>query len=201
LQLKRVEAIDSENFRKLIQSPATRLLLFPGTQLLPPLFHDLDRSALTVTRRRTGKERPNRLDSLAVAPNDAPDIALPQSKAKHNCPARWNLRDNRFIRKIHELTDDKLKEFAHAAKLCCRSSASRHLLIFFDQAPDRIRWLGAAREPMFDPIQFQGAVVTWLFWIIGPDKLEKFSVARTAAVSHHYFIIRAIERAFSAESN
>src|SRR5437868_2719904 len=72
---------------------------------------------------------------------------------------------------------------------------------FFNQAAHRVRGLGPTRHPVIDSVKFKSAVLTRFLWIICSDKLKEFSVARAAAVSHHHFVIRAVERAFSAESN
>jgi hypothetical protein len=79
--------------------------------------------------------------------------------------------------------------------------ACRLLFIFLNQTADGVRRLSAAREPVLDAVQLERAVVPLLFWIVSTDELEKFSVARTAFIGHDHFIIRAIERPLSAESN
>src|SRR5437870_160767 len=77
----------------------------------------------------------------------------------------------------------------------------RLLFIFLNQTADGVRRLSAAREPVLDAVQLECAVVPLLFRIVSADELKKFSVARTAFIGHDHFIIWAIERPFSAESN
>jgi hypothetical protein len=43
--------------------------------------------------------------------------------------------------------------------------------------------------------------VSLLFRIVSADELKKFSIARTAFIGHDHFIVRAVERPLSAESN
>ena len=54
---------------------------------------------------------------------------------------------------------------------------------------------------MLDAIELERAVMPGLFRIVSADELEESSVARTATVSDDDFVIRAIECAFSAESD
>src|SRR5437868_14762247 len=82
------------------------------------------------------------------------------------------------------------------------SSGARGLFfIFLDQAANGVGRLGAAREPVLNAIELKRAVVPLLFRIVGADELKKFSIARTAFIGHDYFIVRAVERPLSAESN
>ena len=71
-------------------------------------------------------------------------------------------------------------------------------LVLLDQTAHRIGRLRAFADPIFDPIELQRAVVPGLLRIVGADDLDKFSVARAAAVGHDDLVIRAIHRAFSA---
>ena len=73
--------------------------------------------------------------------------------------------------------------------------------IFLNQAANSVGRLGAARQPMFDAIEFERAVVPLFFRIVSADELKKFSIARTAFIGHDHFIVRAVERPLSAESN
>ena len=72
------------------------------------------------------------------------------------------------------------------------------LPIFLNQAAHRITRLRAAREPMLDAIKLERAIVPRLLGIVRANEFKKFSVARTAAVSHDNFVVRAIKCAFSA---
>jgi hypothetical protein len=83
-----------------------------------------------------------------------------------------------------------------------QSRRARHLLfIFLNQTADGVGRLGAAREPVLNAIELERAVVPLLFRIVSADELKKFSIARTAFIGHNYFIVRAVERPLSAESN
>ncbi len=43
--------------------------------------------------------------------------------------------------------------------------------------------------------------MTWHFWIVPADDLDKFPVAWTPAVGDYYLVIGAIFRTFSAQSD
>ena len=73
--------------------------------------------------------------------------------------------------------------------------------IFLNQTANSVGRLGAAREPVLNAIELERAVVPLLFRIVSADELKKFSIARTAFIGHNYFIVRAVERPLSAESN
>src|SRR6266446_5167364 len=79
--------------------------------------------------------------------------------------------------------------------------ARRLFFIFLNQAANGVGRLGAAREPVLNAIELERAVVPLLFRIVSADELKKFSIARTAFVGHDHFIVRAVERPLSAESN
>ena len=76
--------------------------------------------------------------------------------------------------------------------------ARRLLLVLLNQTAHGVGRLSAARDPMFDAIQFQPAVVIGFLRIVVPNDLDEFAVARTAFVRHHDFVVGAILRAFSA---
>jgi len=73
--------------------------------------------------------------------------------------------------------------------------------IFLNQAANGVGRLGASCEPVFDAIELERAIVPLLFRIVSADELKKFSIARTAFIGHDHFIVRAVERPLSAESN
>jgi len=73
--------------------------------------------------------------------------------------------------------------------------------IFLNQAANSVGRLGAAREPVLNAIELERAVVPLFFRVVSADELKKFSIARTAFIGHNYFIVRAVERPLSAESN
>src|SRR6266566_2487354 len=83
-------------------------------------------------------------------------------------------------------------------RLSFRGSAGRLFFIFFNQTADRVGRLRAFADPVFGPIQFQRAVVSGFLRIVRADDLDKFSIARAAAVGHHHFVIGAILRSFPA---
>jgi hypothetical protein len=73
--------------------------------------------------------------------------------------------------------------------------------IFLNQAANGVGRLGAAREPVLNAIELERAVVPLFFRVVSADEFKKFSIARTAFIGHDHFIIRAVERPLSAESN
>ena len=73
--------------------------------------------------------------------------------------------------------------------------------IFLNQAANGVGRLGAAREPVLNAIELERAVVSLFFRVVSADELKKFSIARTAFIGHDHFIVRAVERPLSAESN
>ena len=72
------------------------------------------------------------------------------------------------------------------------------LPVFLNQTANRVRWLRAAREPMFHAIEFQRAVVSGLLRIVRADDLDELAVARIATVGHYNLVIRPVQRAFSS---
>ena len=77
------------------------------------LLNDLERGALPVTRRRTGQQRADRLNGLAVAADDSTHIRLTQLHSEDRCLSRRNLGEHHLIRKFDELTDDELEKLFH----------------------------------------------------------------------------------------
>jgi len=73
--------------------------------------------------------------------------------------------------------------------------------LFFNLAANSVGRLGAAREPVLNAIELERAVVPLFFRVVSADELKKFSIARTAFIGHDHFIVRAVERPLSAESN
>jgi hypothetical protein len=82
-------------------------------KLAPLLFHDLERSLLSVAASRTGEQSPNGVNSLAVATDDFSDIALSHLKLEDGHPATGNFRKHDFVWKLDELPDDELEELFH----------------------------------------------------------------------------------------
>src|SRR5438874_751433 len=65
---------------------------------------------------------------------------------------------------------------------CCFFRRSFRVLSFLDQTAHRVRRLRTLADPMLDPVQFKGAVLPGLFWIVSADDFDEFSIARTACV-------------------
>ena len=82
------------------------------------LLHNFERGALIVAGGGAGEERPNRLNGLTIAADDAADIALPLLQAENGCSARRNFRDDCLVREFRELTDNELEKFTHGLILC-----------------------------------------------------------------------------------
>src|SRR6266481_5868530 len=53
------------------------------------------------------------MNGLAVAANDAADVALPQLHFEDRHFAAWNFCQHHVVRKFHELSNDELEEFLH----------------------------------------------------------------------------------------
>lgn len=66
---------------------------------------------------RAGQQRPDRLDRLAVAPNDTSDIGLTQLHAEDCRFFRRNLGKHHLIRKLDELADNELEELFHGVSV------------------------------------------------------------------------------------
>ena len=79
-----------------------------------------------------------------------------------------------------------------------RGRAGDLLFVFLDQAANGVGRLRAFTDPIFGAIEFQRAVGTRLFRIVGADDFNEFPIARAAAIGHHHLVIRAILRSFSA---
>src|SRR5438105_14444081 len=72
----------------------------------------------------------------------------------------------------------------------------RGFFCFLNQAAHCVSRLGPPRQPVIDSLKFEGAVLTWLFRIIGSDQLKQLPIARTPALRHHHSVIRPLARAF-----
>src|SRR2546430_13742856 len=66
-----------------------------------------------MARSRTGEQRPNRMNSLAVATNDAADIALSKLQLEDGCSAARNFREHHVVGKFDQLPNNKLEKFSH----------------------------------------------------------------------------------------
>jgi hypothetical protein len=81
-------------------------------------LHNFERGALIVAGGGTGEKRPDRLNGLTIAADDAADVTLPQLQAENGCSARRNFRDDCFVREFRELADNELEKFTHGLILC-----------------------------------------------------------------------------------
>ena len=88
----------------------------PCRALWSLLLDNLERCALVMPRGRARQQRSNRLNRLAVAANDAADIALPELNLKHRGLPVGHFREHHFIRKFDQLADNKLEKFFHRPK-------------------------------------------------------------------------------------
>src|ERR1043166_8730602 len=66
-----------------------------------------------MTRGGAGEQGANRVNRLAVASDDAANVALPQLHAKNRRFPRGNLRKHHLIGKLDELANDELEELFH----------------------------------------------------------------------------------------
>jgi hypothetical protein len=66
-----------------------------------------------MARRGAGKQRPNRMNRLPVAPNDSADIALTQLHFKDCRFAAWNFREHHLVGKFNQLANNELEKFFH----------------------------------------------------------------------------------------
>jgi hypothetical protein len=82
------------------------------------LLHNFQRGALIVASGGAGEQRPNRLNGLTIATDDAADITLPQLEAKNGCSARRNFRNDCLVWKFRELANNELEKFTHGLILC-----------------------------------------------------------------------------------
>src|SRR5438128_2151864 len=66
-----------------------------------------------MSRRGAGKQRPNRMNRLPIAPNDSADIALPQLHLKDCRFAARNLREHHLVGKFNQLANNELQKLLH----------------------------------------------------------------------------------------
>ena len=76
-------------------------------------LHDLESGALAVAGGGAGQQRADRLDRLAVAPDNAAYVGLAKLDPKDGRPSRRNLRKHHLIGKLDELANDELEELFH----------------------------------------------------------------------------------------
>lgn len=64
--------------------------------------------------RGAGEQRADRLDRLAIAPDDTPDIGLSHNEPKHGRIAAGALGDDDFVGELNQMTNHELEELFHA---------------------------------------------------------------------------------------
>jgi hypothetical protein len=95
------------------------------TDALQFLFHDFEGGALSVAAGGAGQQRPDRLDRLAVAPDDPADVGLAKLHAKDRRLSRWDFGKHHLIGKLDELANDEFEELFHESE-ATRSFRSCH---------------------------------------------------------------------------
>src|SRR5204863_4880635 len=77
------------------------------------LLDDLERGALAVTRGRAGQQGANGVNRLAVAADDAADVALAELDAEDRHFSRRNFREHHLVGKLDQLANDEFEELFH----------------------------------------------------------------------------------------
>jgi len=67
----------------------------------PYLFYNFEHGALPMARSGADEQRANRMNRLAVAANDAADIALSKLQLEDGCSAARNLREHHVVGKFN----------------------------------------------------------------------------------------------------
>ena len=82
---------------------------------MPVLLYDFESGPLTVARGRTGKQGANCVNRLAIAPNDATDIALSKLQFEDRCFSAGDFREHHLVGIFDQVSNDKLQKFFHSA--------------------------------------------------------------------------------------
>ena len=82
---------------------------------MPVLLHDFESGPLAMPRGRTGEQRANRMNGLAITANDAADVALSYLQFEDRSFSAGNFRKHHLIGVFHQLSNDELEEFFHVA--------------------------------------------------------------------------------------
>src|SRR5437588_6793361 len=82
----------------------------------PASFDNLERRALAMARGGAGQERADRINRLAVAPNNPANVALAQLHAEDRHFSRWDLGKHHLIGKLDKLANDELEELLHESE-------------------------------------------------------------------------------------
>lgn len=93
-------------------SHSSRLSILPKS--CARLFDNFERRALAVARGRTGEKCTNCLNGLAIAPDNATDVALPQLDPEDRHSPVWNFGEHHLVRIIDQFPNDELEKFFHA---------------------------------------------------------------------------------------
>ena len=78
-------------------------------------------------RRGTVQKRANRMNGLAVAPDDAAHVGLTQLHLENRHFAVGNFRQHHVIGKFDQLTNDELKKFFHSESLTTNEHESTRI--------------------------------------------------------------------------
>ena len=82
---------------------------------MPVLLYDFESGPLTVARGRTGEHGANCVNRLAIAPNDAADVALPKLQFEDRCFSAGDFREHHLVGIFDQVSNDKLEKFFHGA--------------------------------------------------------------------------------------
>ena len=88
------------------------------------LLDDLERRAMSVPRRGAGEQSADRLNRLPVATDDPADVALPHHEPKHRRVRLRAFRDDHFVGKLDQITDDEFEKLFHALSVAARARLS-----------------------------------------------------------------------------
>ena len=82
---------------------------------MPVLLYDFESGSLTVARGRTGEQGANCVNRLAIAPNDATDVALSKLQFEDRCFSAGDFREHHLVGIFDQVSNDKLEKFFHGA--------------------------------------------------------------------------------------
>lgn len=80
------------------------------------LFHNLEHCTLAVTRRRTGQQGANSVNSLTGPAYHPAHISASKLQFKGDHSAVGNFRENHVIRKFDQFANNEFKKFSHPCK-------------------------------------------------------------------------------------
>ena len=82
---------------------------------MPVLLYDFESGSLTVARGRTGEQGANCVNRLAIAPNDATDVALSKLQFEDRCFSAGDFREHHLVGIFDQVSNEKLEKFFHGA--------------------------------------------------------------------------------------